>query len=38
MSNETKRAIREGIALGIILAASGLLGALFAIELMRMYP
>jgi hypothetical protein len=38
MHNETKQAIRNGIAWGIVLAAFALLGALFAIELMRMYP
>jgi hypothetical protein len=38
MNSETKQAIRNGIAWGIVLATFGLLGALFAIELMRMYP
>jgi hypothetical protein len=38
MNSETKQAIKTGIAWGIIIAAYALLGALGAIELMRMYP
>ena len=38
MHKDIKQAIRNGIAWGIVLSACGLLGALFALELMRMYP
>jgi hypothetical protein len=37
MNSETKQAIKAGIAWGIIIAAYALIGALGAIELMRMY-
>jgi len=38
MNNETKQAIKAGIAWGIIIAAYALIGALGAIQIMRMYP
>lgn len=38
MHNETKQAIKNGIALGLIIAVYALIGALGAAELMRMYP
>lgn len=38
MHNDIKHAIKAGIAWGIIIAVYALIGALGAIELMRMYP
>ena len=38
MNSETKQAIKAGIAWGIIIAVYALIGALGAIQIMRIYP